>query len=302
MDTTAFKQMIETLREASSLETIAFWGIGEPLMHPDIIEMVSRAKDLGVRTEMISNGLLLDRRMAEGLTEAGLDMLVISVDGVSADTYGDIRSGGNLNTVLHNVHYLNTLQSDNGRNHPEIGIEFVLMKRNLHELSRLRDLAFVMGASVIFISNLLPYSEEFKDEILYWWSASNICYPVPRRSRQYPEVVLPLMDERPEHIDAVKGLLRNNGIVNPVPRDGKGATACCPFVQEGSMSIAWDGTVSPCIALMHSYTCYVLRREKQIRRYPLGNISKESVLNIWNTDEFKQFRNRVMRPQPMGQA
>ena len=69
----------------------------------------------------------------------------------------------------------------------------------------------------------------------------------------------------------------------------------CPFVWEGTMSISWDGSVSPCIALMHSYTCYVLGREKRIRGYKAGNIGEQSVLGIWNNQEYKAFRQRVLR-------
>jgi len=295
MDMRDFRRMIGDLRAVSSLETMAFWGIGEPLLHPDIVEMVSLAKALGVKTELVTNALLLDGRIAEGLTAAGLDRIVVSVDGVSSKSYECIRTGGNLGAVMENVGYLNRLRSRNGRNRPEIGIEFVATQGNLSEMPNLRDLAYAMEASFIIVTNVLPYTEAFKDQILYWWSACNSCFPVPERSREYPEVILPQMDDRPEQIDAVKGLLRNNGIVNPILKDFGVIDAHCPFVWEGSMSICWDGSVSPCIALMHSYTCFVLGREKKIRRYSLGHIGKENILSVWNGDEFRAFRERVMR-------
>lgn len=37
------------------------------------------------------------------------------------------------------------------------------------------------------------------------------------------------------------------------------------FVGEGSLVISWDGEVSPCVALMHSYSCYVMGRKKDIK-------------------------------------
>lgn len=60
------------------------------------------------------------------------------------------------------------------------------------------------------------------------------------------------------------------------------------------MAVSWDGEVSPCVALMHSYKCYVLGREKNIRRYTLGNIAQQKVDKIWNSKEFQQFRKKVI--------
>ena len=57
------------------------------------------------------------------------------------------------------------------RENPDIGIAFVLMRRNLGEVRKLRGLAIDMGAGFIMLTNVLPYAEELKDEILYWMSA-----------------------------------------------------------------------------------------------------------------------------------
>jgi len=68
----------------------------------------------------------------------------------------------------------------------------------------------------------------------------------------------------------------------------------CRFVREGAVAVAWDGEVSPCVALMHSYMCYVLGREKKIKRYPVGNVAQEKIARIWEGEEYRQFRKRVM--------
>jgi len=193
------------------------------------------------------------------------------------------------------IRYLNTLRSKNRDNKPDLGIEFVAMQSNLSELPKLRDLTYEMKASFLIVTNVLPYTEALKNEILYWLSPSYSCFPIPNRSHEHPEVVLPVLDDRPEQIDAVKKLLQNNGIVAPVLKDFGHIRAYCPFVWEGSTSISWDGSISPCIALMHSYTCFVLGREKKIRRYPLGNIGMEDLMDVWSGEAYKQFRNRVMR-------
>ena len=59
---------------------IGFQG-GEPLKHPDIVELVRYAKSIGLSpVSMSTNGFLLTRQLLTELEEAGLDKLQISVD------------------------------------------------------------------------------------------------------------------------------------------------------------------------------------------------------------------------------
>lgn len=293
METASYRQLVDGLQGVPSLRTIAFWGFGEPLLHPDIVEMVVLAKELGAKTELITNGLLLDREMAEGLIMAGLDTLVVSVDGTSPETHPGIRSGADLRVVDENVKGLRAARRAKSRQNPEIGLEFVVMRRNVSELPNLHRLAYAMGASFVVVTNLLPYTEEFKEEILYWLSASSSYRLV--RSWWSPEIVLPRMDARREYLEPLLGLLKHRGIIDLLPRRSDGAEGYCRFVGEGAVAIAWDGEVSPCVALMHSYTCYVLGREKFIRRYAVGNIGQEKITHIWDSHEYRQFRTRVQQ-------
>lgn len=82
--------------------TIAFMGLGEPLLHPRFPDMVRAAKERGLRTEVTTNALLLDDTMAAALLEAGLDQLVVSIDGASAEAFGRVR-GVSLSRVVENV-------------------------------------------------------------------------------------------------------------------------------------------------------------------------------------------------------
>ncbi len=73
MEEATFRAVLSHLPE--SVETIFFGGMGEPLFHPRIIDMVRAASALGRRTELISNGSLLTEERSAALLDAGLDML-----------------------------------------------------------------------------------------------------------------------------------------------------------------------------------------------------------------------------------
>ncbi len=57
---------------------------GEPLMHPDIVEVVRQAKSLGFEgVGIVTNAFLLTKEMASDLKKAGLDALTVSIDSIT---------------------------------------------------------------------------------------------------------------------------------------------------------------------------------------------------------------------------
>lgn len=290
-----FNSLLEGLRRAPALHTVSFWGMGEPLLHPNIVDMVTATSQLSADTELITNGLLLDEAMAQLLIEAGLSRLIVSVDGSTAEVHAQNRTGADLERVKSNMMVLRRLRHELGRTNPDIGIEFVLMRRNLDEVRKLRRLAFDIGAGFIILTHVLPYTEELKNEILYWMSADRRWSN--GKSVWLPKVSVPRFDARPEYLERLANLIwPAGGPAEPIQslHRNPDAEGHCRFVEQGSVVVAWDGVVSPCIALMHSYRCFVLDREKAIRRYSLGNVASEDLLSIWNKAEFRRFRKRVL--------
>ena len=140
--------------------TVAFMGLGEPLLHPRFLDMVRLAKERGLRAEVTTNALLLDEAMAAGLLEAGLDQLVVSIDGASAEAFGRVRSGASLERVVENVRRLDDHGGHNYGSSVRIGVEFVAMRSNVAELPGLGRLAARLGATFIIVSNVLAYTPE----------------------------------------------------------------------------------------------------------------------------------------------
>ena len=68
-----------------SVETIFFGGMGEPMFHKDISEMVRLAAETGADVELLTNGTLMSREMIHGIINAGLTRLWISIDDLETD-------------------------------------------------------------------------------------------------------------------------------------------------------------------------------------------------------------------------
>ncbi len=72
------KQWIKKIRDLGTMR-MALVG-GEPLVHPDIVEIVRYCRELGFATSLTTNGFLLTREKLKQLEEAGLQVMQISVD------------------------------------------------------------------------------------------------------------------------------------------------------------------------------------------------------------------------------
>src|SRR5438128_6176779 len=72
------KTWIRKIRELGTTR-IALVG-GEPLLHPDVVEVVRYCRELGFATSLTTNGFLLTRKLLRDLEDAGLQMMQISVD------------------------------------------------------------------------------------------------------------------------------------------------------------------------------------------------------------------------------
>lgn len=72
------KKWVRKIRDLGTMR-IALVG-GEPLLHPDIVELVRYCREIGFATSLTTNGFLLTRKLLAELEEAGLQVMQISVD------------------------------------------------------------------------------------------------------------------------------------------------------------------------------------------------------------------------------
>jgi len=93
MDFGLYKKFIDEFALfPDKIKVLRFVGIGEPLLHPQIVDMVAYAveKQVAHNVEMLTNGSLLTPIMSDALINAGLSRLVVSLQGVSARKYKEI--------------------------------------------------------------------------------------------------------------------------------------------------------------------------------------------------------------------
>jgi MoaA/NifB/PqqE/SkfB family radical SAM enzyme len=300
MKSATFSRIIEDLRSFSSPPTIFFGGLGEPLVHPDIFEMVGQAKALGSPVELITNGTLLTKDLSKRLIEVGLDMLWVSLDGATPESYADVRLGAALPEVLDNLTiFRNIFWTTQFSSFfveyppkPPIGIVFVAMKRNIADLPSVLRLGNRLGARRFLVTNLLPYTVEMHDEILYARALNDTIYMSSfwGNSLEIPKIDINAMTREVLYQIMLSGYPLSFAGANL----GEGNDRC-PFIEKGTMAIRWDGDVSPCLPLLHSHTTFLYGYERSLRRHAVGNVMGQDLYNLWNLPEYLSFRERVQR-------
>ncbi|MDH4209711.1 MAG: radical SAM protein [Anaerolineae bacterium] len=140
---------------------ILLWDWGEPLLNPSLFEMISYARERGIKVICSTNAqLLAQNNRAEELVRSGLDTLIIAMDGISQETYQLYRETGSLEAVLEGVRSVVARKRELNAERPLINLRFLVMKHNEHEVPGLKELARSLGVDVLSLKTLNPYGPD----------------------------------------------------------------------------------------------------------------------------------------------
>lgn len=157
------KRVLEDAR-AIGVETVRLYG-GEPLLHRDLPEMVRHSVDLGLKTYVTTNGILLGRKI-DSLYEAGLRSLSIGFYGLD-DAYDSY-----VQRADHFRHLRESLTTVRRRYGSEVHLQlnYLIMKPtvSLEALRAAWEFAetFDMTFHTDLVHYSLPYFTEGPDHIL----------------------------------------------------------------------------------------------------------------------------------------
>lgn len=151
-------------------EFLVLNGIGEPLLHPELEQMIAMARRVmpaNGRIGFQSNGLLMTQARALRLLEAGLDTICLSLDSLEADAAGHTNQGGHqLAAVTKAIAHLVEAREATQR-HLRIGLEMVLSKETLHQLQDVVAWAHAHHVDFIITSHLFSYDGTMSDQSLF---------------------------------------------------------------------------------------------------------------------------------------
>ena len=90
------------------IKVLRFVGMGEPLLHKHIVDMVEYgvAKGVAGRVEILTNASLLTPGLSDALINAGLSRLVVSLQGTTSTKYREVCGASiNISDIVDNLKY-----------------------------------------------------------------------------------------------------------------------------------------------------------------------------------------------------
>lgn len=129
-------------------------GWGEPMLHPNLWEMLALAGEKGCRTGFTTNGARLDREQNGRLLDMGIDMISVSFAGTAAPVHESLRVNSKFPQLCRNFESLAKLKKQRGCENPWLELHFLMTRANLGEFPALIELAASIGADEVVATNL----------------------------------------------------------------------------------------------------------------------------------------------------
>lgn len=115
------------------INTILYFQ-GEPLLNKQFYDYVSEAKKYNIYTQTSTNAQLIDDEIAEKLILCGLDKIIISIDGITQNSYSKYRLGGDINKVINAIDKIVEAKKKYNSNYPIIEAQFIVFSHNENEI------------------------------------------------------------------------------------------------------------------------------------------------------------------------
>lgn len=130
----------------------------EPTTSPYFVPILRSAAAHAVpNLTFFTNGTLLHDATIAAIIETNVTQICVSIDGATAPTYEAIRRGACFDEVIGNVRRLVAARTARGRPEPRLRFDVVMMKRNIHELPALVELAASLGVDAIHFFHMVVY-------------------------------------------------------------------------------------------------------------------------------------------------
>ena len=149
IDRDVFEQVFSELGPYLFQTNLFNWG--EPLLNADLAELLGIVKRYDIETRISSNfSLSIPDKTLEAMVTHQLDVLTVSVDGISQNNYERYRKGGRLSLALSNIERLSEIKRSFGSSKPRIDWQFLVFRFNEQERREARQVARKIGADLRF--------------------------------------------------------------------------------------------------------------------------------------------------------
>lgn len=211
-------------------ELVYLQGWGEPMLHPNLWDMLDMAQEKGCQTGFTTNGAYLQEDQNKRLLDLGVNLISVSFAGTVAAIHESLRTNSEFSQLCRNFESLANLKKQHKSDKPWLELHFLMTRTNLSEFPSLIELAASLGADEVVATNL-TYS------------------PSPMLDRMHVFGDQPEPDDI-EVIDQAKQIAERLNIpVRVYPLQAEPQTLVCDADPLNAVYINHRGEITPCVYL-----------------------------------------------------
>lgn len=141
---------------------------GEPLLRPDLEELIDFCRQKGIVTSITTNGTLIDAARAQRLVEAKLDTFNISLDSRTPEVHNYLRGTGRYQKTIQGIAEIKKYRGPNPK--PHICISSIIMRPNLDEIGKMAEEIRLSGNDAVIFQ---PLDNNFHSKYRPDWYENN---------------------------------------------------------------------------------------------------------------------------------
>jgi radical SAM protein with 4Fe4S-binding SPASM domain len=164
LDQSLFENVIDQL--SGNLTYLTFYFQGEPYLHPKFLNMVRYASSKGIYTATSTNAHYLKDEIALQTVNAGLDRLIISIDGTSQQSYESYRVGGSLEKVIEGTQNILAWKKKLKSVTPHVVFQFLVVAPNEHQIPEVYSLAKKLGVDQVVLKTAQIYNYQQGSDLI----------------------------------------------------------------------------------------------------------------------------------------
>jgi MoaA/NifB/PqqE/SkfB family radical SAM enzyme len=138
-----------------SLDRVVLHGIGEPLLNPQIFDIVTYLKTRVASVLFNSDAIGLTAARARRLVASGLDEYRVSMDAATRETYRRVRGVDRFERVTENIGRLAAMQREMECARPRVSLWFTASRVNVEELPAFVELAARLAVGEVYVQRLV---------------------------------------------------------------------------------------------------------------------------------------------------
>jgi len=245
-----------------SLRSLTLFSKYEPLVCRDFVRIFEAIAQYDIETYFSTNGILFTEESLSAIT-GRLRWLTVSVTGFSRADYARHMGSDKLDAVTANLRRLNELKRERGTPFPRLRLSTVGMRDTLEDLPKAIDFAREHDAEEgVQVTSLIAYDAEMVEQL----PLHNIDH-----FERLTEAAVRYAEERGVRLVLQSGSLTANSRETA----DMGHRPC--HLPWRRLSVQPNGDVYPC----------------PVAYQPVGSLTGESLLDIWNGERLARFRAGV---------